>query len=173
MELWLARPAAWGLRFLLAPWAGPPAAADELSDMRQDIQQMRQQYEGELQRLQKSYEIKLQQMEQRLKVAEDKADAAQKAAEAALQLPIAAAPWPQAAPAPTPGGSAPASAGAFNPAIGVVLQGQATSQSLRPDSYRLPGFALGHSARPLPRGPSINESEINLQANVDQAPYGD
>src|SRR5713101_679113 len=172
MERSVVTAAACGLPLLLGTMAAAPAAADELSDMRQDIQQMRQQYEGELQRLQKSYEIKLQQMEQRLKVAEDKADAAQKAAEAALQPPIAAAPWPQAAPAPTPGGSAPASAGAFNPAIGVVLQGQATSQSLSPDSYRLPGFALGDSAGPLPRGLSINESEINLQANVDQALYG-
>src|SRR5258707_13655700 len=164
MELWLARPAAWGLRFLLAPWAGPPAAADELSDMRQDIQQMRQQYEGELQRLQKSYEIKLQQMEQRLKVAEDKADAAQKAAEAALQPPIAAAPLPQAAPAPTPGGSAPASAGAFNPAICVLLQGQATSQSLSPDSYRLPVFPLCASAGPLPAGLSTSANATNRPA---------
>jgi len=169
MERSVVTAAACGLPLLLGTM-GAPAAADELSDMRQDIRQMRQQYDSELQRLQKSYETKLQQMEQRLKATEDKADAAQKAAEAAQPPPIAAAQLPQAAPAP--GGSAPASAGAFNPAIGAVLQGQATSQSLSPDTYRLPGFALGDSAGPLPRGLSINESEINLQANVDQALYG-
>ncbi|HEX7968729.1 MAG TPA: hypothetical protein VF502_10955, partial [Stellaceae bacterium] len=35
-----------------------------------------------------------------------------------------------------------------------------------------PGFTLGDSAKPPPRGLAINESEINLQANVDQALYG-
>ena len=33
----------------------------------------------------------------------------------------------------------------------------------------MPGFALGDEAKPPPRGVSIGESEINLQANVDQA----
>jgi hypothetical protein len=180
--------AARGLPLLLGVMA-VPAAADELSDMRQDIQQMRQQYDSELQRLQKDYESKLRRMEQCLKAAEDKADAAQKAAANAQQPPIAAPPPPAIAAAPEPsiaappqaaapppiaagGGGAPSSAGAFNPAIGAVLQGQATSQSLNPNTYRLPGFALGDGAGPLPRGFSLNESEINLQANADQALYG-
>lgn len=175
--------AALGLPAFLGIVAASPAAADELSDMRQEIQQMRQQYESELQRLQQNYENRLLQMEQRLKAAETKADQAQKAAQAAQQEQRTAAqaapqpaptPEPAAAPAPTAAGAGgtPASAGAFNPAIGAVLQGQATSQSLNPNTYRLPGFALGDSAGPLPRGLSINESEINLQANADQALYG-
>src|SRR6185312_10018249 len=127
---------------------------------------------------------KLQQMERRLKAAEDKADSAQKAA-AAQQQPTLAAPPPAiaaitepqiAAPQPPPAppiaagpGGTPSSAGAFNPAIGAVLQGQATSQSRNPNTYRLPGFALGDSAGPLPRGLSINESEINLYGNLTLA----
>jgi hypothetical protein len=182
--------AACGLPLLLGAVAARPAAADELFDLRHDMQQMRQQYDSELRRLQKDYESKLRQMERRLKAAEDKADAAQKAAAAQPPPPPAiaaipesqiAAPEPQvAAPQPPPApsiaagpGGAPSSAGAFNPALGAVLQGQATSQSRNPNTYRLPGFALGGSAGPLPRGLSINESEINLNANVDQALYGD
>jgi hypothetical protein len=196
MERSVVKVAACGLPLLLGAVAAGPAAADELSDLRQDMQQMRQQYDDELQRLQKDYESKLQQMERRLKAAEDKAEAAQKAAAKAQQQPAVAAapppaiaaipdsqiaapeppiaaPQPPAAPpiAAGPGGT-PASAGAFNPAIGAVLQGQATSQSRNPNTYRLPGFALGDSAGPLPRGLSINESEVNLNANVDQALYG-
>ena len=179
--------AACALPLLLGAMAAP-AVADELSDMRQDIEQMRRQYDSELQRLRKTYETKLQQMERRLKAAEDKADAAQKAAERTPQQPAIAAAPPALAAAPEPSiaapqaaapppiaagaGGAPASASAFNPAIGAVLQGQFTSQSRNPDTYRLPGFALGDSAGPLPRGFSLNESELNLQANADQAIFG-
>ena len=175
MERSVLRAAACGLPLVLgAMAAASPAAADELSDMRRDIQQMRQQYDSELQRLQKNYETKLQQMEQRLKAAESKAESAQKAAEAAQQAPVATAQAPQPAPAPLPSptGGGPASAAAFNPALGAVLDGKLTSLSRNPDNYRIPGFALGDEAKPPPRGFSIGESEINLQANVDQALYG-
>jgi len=191
MERLVVKVAACGLPLLLGAVAAGPAAADELSDLRHDMQQMQQQYDSELKRLQKDYESKLQQMERRLKAAEDKAEAAKKTAAAPQRVTVApaiaaipdsqiAAPEPQIAAPPSaaappiavgPAGT-PSSAGAFNPAIGAVLQGQATSQSLNPNTYRLPGFALGDSAGPLPRGLSLNESEINLNANVDQALYG-
>ena len=52
MEHSVLRAAACGLPLVLgAIAAAPPAAADELSDVRRDIQQMRRQYESELQRV--------------------------------------------------------------------------------------------------------------------------
>ena len=68
------------------------------------------------------------------------------------------------APVPTP----PASAGAFNPAISVVLNGQFGAFSKNPDNARIQGFELGDSAKPGPRGFSLGESEIALAANIDQ-----
>jgi hypothetical protein len=53
-----------------------------------------------------------------------------------------------------------------------VLDGKFMASKRNPNNYRLPGFALGDEARPPPRGFGIGESEINLQANVDQALFG-
>jgi hypothetical protein len=187
MDRFFVKLAALGLPAVIGVISAEPAAADDLADMRQEIQALRQQYDGALQRLQKDYEAKLQQMEKRVKAAEAKAQAAQEAADAARTSPpalaqaeapaaaAAAAPAPVPAPEPTPvpsGGGAPASASAFNPAIGAVLMGQTTAQTRNPNDFRIPGFALGDSAGQLPRGFAINESEVNLSANVDQALYG-
>jgi hypothetical protein len=176
---------ALGVPAILGTFDALPAAADDFSEMRQEMQQLRQHYESALQRLQKDYETKLKRVEERLKAAESKADAAERVAAAAQQP--APAPLAQAAPEPAPAPAAampappppaavatsvPASAAAFNPAIGAVLDGKFTSESRNPNNYRIPGFALGDSAAPPPRGFGIGESEINLQANVDQALYG-
>jgi hypothetical protein len=53
-----------------------------------------------------------------------------------------------------------------------VLQGQFNYQSVNPDRYRIPGFATAEEARPARRGFTIEESEINLQANADQWLFG-
>ncbi|HWE76842.1 MAG TPA: hypothetical protein VG328_27000 [Stellaceae bacterium] len=158
-----------------------PAQADELSDMRQEMQAMQRQYQAALTKLQHDYEAKLQAMETRLDTAESKANAAtqkaddaQKAATAAQTASEATSQTASAAPAPSPtategGGNAPSSANSFNPAIGAVLDGKGMVSTHNPNSWRLPGFALGDEAKPPPRGVSIGESEINVQANVDQA----
>jgi hypothetical protein len=165
------RAAVCGVPLLLV---AAPAAADELSDLKHEIEDMRRQYDGELQRLQRDYEARLKSMEQRLEAAESKAAAAESKAEAAQQ----AAPAPAAAPAATaeapPPAGPPASAAAFNPAIGAVLDGHFTAESLNPNTYRLPGFALGPTLTtvPPPRGFALDESEVNFQADVDQALYG-
>ena len=160
-----------------------PARADDIGDMRQEMQAMQSQYQAALTKLQHDYEAKLQSMEKRLDAAEkkataatQKADDAQKAAaaaqtasEASTQT-AAAAPAPAAAPEATPASTnAQSSANAFNPAIGAVLDGKGMVSTHNPNTWRLPGFALGNEAGPPPRGVSIGESEINLQANVDQA----
>jgi len=186
------RGAALGLPFAAGVAVATPAAADELSDLHQEIRSMRQDYETALQHLKADYETRLQRMERRVKAAEAKAEAAEKAAAVAAAAPVPApapAPAPAAPPsteplpapapapaavaaAPAPAPSAPSSASAFNPAIGAVLMGQVSAQSRNPNQFRLPGFALGDQAGQLPRGFAINESEVNLSANVDQALYG-
>ncbi|HYU11103.1 MAG TPA: hypothetical protein VEK82_00905, partial [Stellaceae bacterium] len=81
-------------------------------------------------------------------------------------------PWSVGAETP-PVANATASAGSFNPAIGVILQGKASAFSQNPGSYRVLGFPLGDEGRvPGRRGLSIDESELNLQANVDPYLFG-
>jgi hypothetical protein len=173
--------AAGGLALTFPMLSPAPAKADDLGAMRQEMQAMQRQYQAALTKLQHDYEAKLQAMEKRLDAAENKATAAtqkaadaQKAAEAAqtasTSTPSAAA--APAAPEPAVGGSAPSSASAFNPAMGAVLDGKGMVSTHNPNNWRIPGFALGDQAAPPPRGPSIGESEINLQANVDQALFG-
>ena len=169
----LLRSTALGSAFSVALLWNGIAKADDLGDVREEMQAMQQQYNASLAKLQKDYETRLQAMEKRVDAAESKAstatakaDTAQKAAEVA-QTTAAAAPVPVSAPAAAD--NPPSSANSFNPAIGVVLDGKAMASSHNPNTYRMPGFALGDQAKPPPRGPSIGESEINLQANVDQA----
>jgi hypothetical protein len=73
-----------------------------------------------------------------------------------------------------PPSNAPASAGAFNPAIGVVLMGTYTNFGHDPKKSSIPGFALGEDAIGSgTQGFSLNESEVSLSANIDQALYGE
>jgi hypothetical protein len=94
---------------------------------------------------------------------------AEPAASAGLEQPPAPVLPPPAAPAP--GGLA-SLASAFNPSIGVVLNGHLEAFSQNPNDYFIPGFALGNETSPGTRGPSINESEVNFQANVDPYLFG-
>ncbi len=55
----------------------------------------------------------------------------------------------------------------FNPAIGVILQGQAWHDDQNPDDYRIPGLPLGGEAGPVARGVAVGESELDFSANVD------
>jgi hypothetical protein len=89
----------------------------------------------------------------------------------------AAPPDPIAADAPAPEQIADATgasgnANAFNPALSVVLDGQAASHSLDPGSYARAGFPLVGEGGPSARGVSLGESEMTLSANVDDKFYG-
>jgi hypothetical protein len=56
---------------------------------------------------------------------------------------------------------------AFNPAIGIIFQGQAWSYQNDAESYSIPGFPLGGEAGPVAEGLSLGETEIDISANVD------
>jgi hypothetical protein len=190
------RPRALALAALMAMQAAPAPAQQPpatLDALRQDMQQMRQQYDAALRQMKADYEARLADMERRLRAAETP----QKPAPLAATTPAspAASPPPvttsnalQGAPpelvgpgpaspapaAPAPGLTTAAAAGAaaFNPAVGVILDGRFASLSRDPATYRIPGFMLGDSARPPDRGFSLGETEISLSANIDQALYG-
>jgi hypothetical protein len=59
------------------------------------------------------------------------------------------------------------SGNAFNPAIGVIFQGQAWSYANDPDEYAIPGFPLAGEAGPVPEGLALGETEIDISASVD------
>ena len=56
---------------------------------------------------------------------------------------------------------------AFNPAIGLIFQGQAWNYSQSPDAHLIPGFPLGGEAGPVAEGFGLGEIELIMNANVD------
>ena len=59
------------------------------------------------------------------------------------------------------------SSSAYNPAIGVIFQGQAWNYGDNPEDNSIPGFPLGGEAGPFDEGLAIGEAEINISASVD------
>jgi hypothetical protein len=147
--------------------ASPASAQSGVDTLRQEMQQMRTQYDALFDRMRRDYETRLADMEKRLKAAESAATTAtEKAATAQTTA-------EQAAKAPPPGNvSTGGGASAFNPAIGVVLDGKFTAYGKDPDTYRIKGFALGDEAGLDPRGFGLGESEISFSSNIDQWLYG-
>ncbi len=178
---------ACGGSLVVAGFFAVPADAQDLPDLQRELREMRQHYDAELKRLRRDYETRIERLEKQVKAAEG-APAAHKApATVATSAPRSPAPTP-AAPAantaleqpPTPvlpppavaAPGAPSQASAFNPSIGVVLNGHLEAFSQNPNDYFIRGFALGDETSPGTRGPSINESEVNFQANIDPYLFG-
>jgi hypothetical protein len=174
--------------FAPAAVAQQPASLDAL---RQEMKQMRQQYDEMLRQMRADYEARLGDMERRLRAAEAASNAPPPVAQTApppapsatasnalqgappeLLGPPTAAPAPPAVTAGPPTPANVAGAAAFNPAIGVVLDGKFASETRDPATYRIPGFMLGDQAKPPDRGFSLGETEISFAANIDQALYG-
>jgi len=126
---------------LFVPSLGIAASDAELAEIREQIRQLKE-----------NYEARIQALEQRLKDAE-----AARAREAA------------ALPAPPPAAASTPSAGisAFNPAISAVLQGTYSRLSQDPNKFAISGFALAPDTSPGKRGFSLGESELAISANID------
>ena len=105
-----------------------------------------------IEELRTDYEARISELERRLAVAEQNAAQANLAAQQS------------AVPVIPSSGSANS---AFNPAIGIIFQGYAWSYGNDPDNYAIQGFPLGGEAGPITQGLSIGETEINVNANVD------
>ena len=59
---------------------------------------------------------------------------------------------------------------AFNPAIGVVLNGMVSRHSA--DESEIPGFPLGHESERPAQGLSLGHSEIAMSSNIDDKFFG-
>ena len=131
----------WAPALLASSLAMPSiaiAATDaDLAEIREQIKQMKESYEGRIRAL-----------EDRLKAAE-----------------TAASPPPAAAAAPA--ATAASTLAAFNPAVSVVLQGTYARLSQDPASFAISRFQTGADVGPGRRGLGLGESEISFFANVD------
>jgi hypothetical protein len=118
---------------------------------------------SEIMQLRADYDTRIEDLERRLEAAEHKAEqTSQEASQATLAAnePVAAS-----ADATIPTGAV--ANNRFNPALGVIFQGQAWAYDNDPDEYYIPGFPLGGEAGLAPEGFSLAETEINIRANVD------
>ena len=118
-------------------------AQDDIALLRKEIGQMRA-----------DYEARISALERKLETAEEKA------AMAPAKQPVVRVAEP-AASGPRTGSNA------FNPAIGVIFQGQAWAYDNDPGEYAIPGFPLGGESHPVTEGLALGETEIDINANVD------
>lgn len=138
----------------LALWAALLITAPSKGAEPSELDQLKQQLEA----LKLHYETQIKQLEQRIGEVEQQT---REQGEAIQQTQTAAAPAPTQE-----------RANAFNPAIGVVLNGTYRQFSRDPAKLTVPGFLQGEESRPGERGFSLGESEINAQANIDDLFYG-
>lgn len=130
---------------------GTAHAADDrdLAQMRDEIRQMKQ-----------DYEARIGALEQRLQ-----ATLAPAATPAAAPASVVAE-APAAAPAPAP--AAAGAANAFNPDVSLILGGTYANLSQDPKQFRIQGFVpSGDEIGPGKRGFNLGESELTMHANVD------
>ena len=105
----------------------------------------------EIQALREGYEARISELESRLKVVEGKKEeTAENAAPAESARPIFG--------------------NSFNPSIGVILNGRASTFSR--STSEIAGFGVGEEGERGSEGLSLGESELNFSANVDDKFYG-
>ena len=126
---------------VLLPLIAPPAGAQSKTDptaaeLAEQIQTLKHEYEARIAAL----EAQLSAMESR---AQDTGPGSESPARAA----------------------GPASDNAFNPAIGIVLNGMFSQYSA--DEFEIPGFPIGHESERAADGLSLGHSEVAMSANID------
>lgn len=134
--------------------ASPALAADntEIETLKSDIQEMRQLYEAKIQ----SLETKLEQLESKQTVTDKKLAQTEPSAGNVSTVPASA--------------ERRIADNSFNPSIGVILQG--TYKSFSETSSELAGFSIGEEGERGDEGLSLEESELNFSANVDDKFFG-
>ncbi|MGH8516637.1 MAG: hypothetical protein ACREUE_04170 [Panacagrimonas sp.] len=134
---------------LLASAPLPPAiAADANTQGPADLQQMR----DEIRALKSDYETRIRALEERLERAEH----------------TNPPPQQQAAAPVAPASTAP-SGSAFNPKISLILDGSYADYSVNRHEPDVPGFLLGYETGLRSKGMSLGETELAIEANVDQS----
>ena len=144
---------------LAAPHFAAAADDKDLAQIREQIRQMKDDYETRIRALERRLE------EAEAKSARAAAIPAGAAAAAGVGAPVGTAAVPPPASA---GRTASAGANAFNPAISLILGGTYSRLSQDPEQYRIQGFLPGgEEAGPGARSFNLGESELTLSANVD------
>jgi hypothetical protein len=135
---------ATALLALAVAWPSFAVAATDadLGEIREQIKQMKQ-----------DYEARIRALEERLKAAEATAPPA--------------APVQAASPADVSPGYSRSMLAAFNPGVSVVLQGNYQNLSRDPAQYGFNNVQIGDEVAPGRRGFGLGESEITFFANVD------
>jgi hypothetical protein len=139
------------------PHSAQAAGDEELKDLREQVRQMKMEYEQRIDAL----ERRLQQAESAAGRAEatarDAGASASKAETTANQAAVQA-------------GSRPAGENALNPAVSLILNGTYANLSQDPGGFKINGFVPTMAdVGPPPRGLSLGESELAISANID--PY--
>jgi len=122
----------------------------------QEIEQLRQQ----LEQLKQDYNSKLEELEKRLRATELANQQENKKQKESTKPVIVTA------------GEDSSTKSSFNPDISLILDGRYGHFSQDPEEYELPGFMLGGEAGPGERGFALGHSELVISANADDKFYG-
>lgn len=139
--------------------AALPAASHAAQDPARDVAELREM----IRELKADYEARIERLERRLEKAEEAvAESGNRAAEAeAVAEEVALRPVQRT--------SKPSDQ---NPAISAVLVGSYRSLDVGGEDYAVPGFILGPETGPGEPGFSLGESELNMNANIDDKYFG-
>lgn len=130
--------------------SSPVLAASDIETLRAEIQAMRQAYEG-----------KIDQLEQKVESLENH----QETSKAIAQIEPSAGQLSNQLPPPPATARRQINDNSFNPEIGLILQGN--FKSFSEDSGEIAGFAIGEEGERGDDGFGIDETELNISANVD------
>ncbi|MEW5008775.1 MAG: hypothetical protein AB1Y36_05780 [Cycloclasticus sp.] len=136
---------------LALSYSHPVLAANDLSSLKEQLDQLKL-----------NYEQRIQALESRLKAAENNATHA-KTKVKQIEETVKKSSAPQ---------TALKTQNSFNPAISLILDGRYASFSHKPGEYELPGFALGGESGLGEEGISLGHTEIVASANIDDKFYG-
>lgn len=145
--------------FIIFLFAGVPLAladeGDELSEIKAEMQRLREMYEEAIGRL----EDRIEDLE------------ARPAVNQVSQTETPRQPEEEQAPVSTVSAGIAGKSNAFNPLIGIVFSGRYANFKQDPDLYKIPGFPLFGEAGPGPEGFSLGETELNFSANINDLFY--
>lgn len=143
--------AVW-LAMAASPEVSAQQSADEVAELREMIDELKSDYQTRIREL----EERLEEAEQAVAEARERADEAGNRAEEVARRPVQRTSTPSDQ----------------NPAVSAVLVGSYKSLDVGGEDYAIPGFILGPETGPGEPGFSLGESEINMNASIDDKFYG-